>query len=321
MSTAEISVWRSSQAVKHNLRVAVISGDRTISSHLVTWLQGRGHQPLEFVADENVLGALYFDPPDAVIIDLEDAGSDMQQLIAELKADSYFSMLPLIGLFGNALPEDVDWEDYPLDDFLVRPLGHKEILNRVDLSVQRIRRVLDNNPLTKLPGNTSIQNAIESRLGNDAAVCYIDINNFKPYNDTYGFSRGDEVIRMVARIMANAVREAGHGGFSGHVGGDDFVFIVKLDAAETVSQKIIDHFGVVATDLFGEEEKAKGYYVANDRLGNQQHIPLLGLAIAIVPLNTPKMTHSGKVAEVAAEMKKFAKKSGKSCFVVDRRKS
>jgi diguanylate cyclase (GGDEF)-like protein len=285
------------------------------------WLQGKGMQVITFHELDSILGLFYSDPPDIVIVDLYHNDRDTQEFIRYLKTDSYFSMLPVIGIFKEETEEAFDWQGYPLDDFITQPVRYAELFSRINLSLQRIQRVLDNNPLTRLPGNTSIQNAIEKTLGRDSAVCYIDINNFKPYNDTYGFSRGDEVIRMVARIMANAVREAGAGGFSGHIGGDDFVFIVALEKAESVCKTIINHFTIIVSDLFGEEEKGKGYYVAKDRQGNEQKIPLLGIAIAIVPMNTPKMTHCGKVAEVAAEMKKCAKKSNESCYVIDRRRT
>jgi GGDEF domain-containing protein len=125
---------------------------------------------------------------------------------------------------------------------------------------------------------------------------------------------------MVARIMANAVREAGDGGFVGHVGGDDFVFVVPLEKAESICKTITSNFTVIAAELFGEEEKALGYYVAKDRKEQVQQIPLLGIAIAVVPTDTPQMTHAGRVAEVAAELKKFAKKSPGSTYVIDRRR-
>lgn len=315
------SVWRYSQKVTQKLRIAVISPDRDFSSQMGLWLEGRGFQSILLHDHDSVLGIIYVDPPDIVIADLRRQDRGTKNLIRDFKGDSYFSMLPVIGIFGKDAEEAFDWIDCPLDDFLIYPFNHIEFFSRIHLSLQRIERILDNNPLTKLPGNTSIQNAIKKILGKESAVCYIDINNFKPYNDTYGFTHGDEVLRMVARIMANAVRDAGAGGFSGHIGGDDFVFIVALEKAEAVSQTILDHFRIIVSDLFGDEEKERGYYIAKDRLGNEQKIPLLGIAIAVVPMNTPKMTHFAKVAEVAAEMKKLAKKSNESCYVVDRRKT
>lgn len=84
---------------------------------------------------------------------------------------------------------------------------------------------------------------------------------------------------------------------------------------------MIARFNIIASDVFGEEDKARGYYVAKDRKGIEQNIPLLGISIAVVPMNKPHVQHAGKVAEVAAELKKLAKKSNESCYVIDRRGS
>jgi GGDEF domain-containing protein len=300
-------------------RIALLSCDHDLSVRFEQHCAGKGFQTVSLSDPSQVLGFVYADPPDVIVIDLPDRDTAFHRVLTELKQDSYFSVIPVLGLVGEELAADAPWDRYPLDDFVSRPVGFPELLSRILLSLQRMRRVFDNNPLSKLPGNTSIQNAIEQSLGKSMAVCYIDINNFKPYNDTYGFSRGDEVIRMVARIMSNSVRESRDGGFAGHVGGDDFVFIVPLEHAEAVCKRIIANFSIIVSDLFGEEDKARGYYMAKDRRGVEQRFPLLGISIAVVP--TSNIRHAGKVAEIAAELKKLAKKSPESCYVVDRRKN
>jgi diguanylate cyclase (GGDEF)-like protein len=306
--------------VRNKLRIALISKDQELSAQLKLHLEGKGHQVITFTTVSGVLGYIYSDPPDIIVVNIPAPDPKIQSLIGELQRDSYFSTLPVIGLIGEQIGDEFDWEKYPVDDFLSCPVKYPELFNRITLSIQRIQRVFDNNPLSKLPGNTSIQHAIENVLGEPMAVCYVDINNFKPYNDTYGFSRGDEVIRMVARIISNAVRQSKEAGFAGHVGGDDFVFIVNLEHAEAVCKTIIDNFTVVFSDLFGEEEKNSGYYMAKDRQGTEQKIPLLGIAIAVVPTNSPEMNHYGKVVEIAAELKKLAKKSNESQYVINRRR-
>jgi len=158
-------------------------------------------------------------------------------------------------------------------------------------------------------------------LGQPVAVCYLDINHFKPYNDVYGFARGDEVINMVARIISNALEPFGEKCFAGHIGGDDFVFITPLDQAEKICQTILDYFNMIVSDLFGEEEKSKKYYIARNRKGEIEEIPLLGVAIAVIPMTNPLMDHYGKVAESAASLKKFAKRTEGSRFVIERRTS
>lgn len=301
------------------LRIALISGDKSLTDHLELRLESRDYQVVTLSRPSAVLGFIYSDPPEIVLIDLSVTDREVMSIIRSLKDDSYFSNIPVIGLIRESMEEQFEWESCPVDDFISHPINYTELFTRIALSLQRLQRVFDNNPLTKLPGNTSIQNAIEKALGKAMAVCYIDINNFKPYNDTYGFAHGDEVIRMVARIMANAVRESG-GGFAGHIGGDDFVFIVPLEKAEAACKTIIDNFNAIVPELFEDEEKSLGYYIAKDRRGVVQKIPLLGISIGVVPTNAPKIQHAGMVSEMAAELKKLAKKSNESCYVIDKRR-
>ncbi len=300
------------------IRIAVITEDQDLAKSLEIRLQSRGYQALPLTRMSNVLGFVYSDPPDIIIIDCSSRGA-VDSITRNLKGDSYFSTIPIIGLINGSLAESFDWNGCQLDDFVFTPLQYSELFCRITLSMQRIQRIFDNNPLTRLPGNTSIQRAVEDALGKPMAVCYIDINHFKPYNDVYGFSRGDEVLRMLARLMFNAVKESG-GGFSGHIGGDDYVFIVPAERAESVCKTIIQNFNAIAMDLFGEKEKSRGYYVGINRKGQEEKFPLLSIAIAVVPTNTPKLKHYGQVAEMAAELKSLAKKSSESCYVVDRRK-
>lgn len=302
------------------LRIALVSKNRDLNAQLELRLRSKDYQVAAFSNIPTVLGSIYSDPPDIMLVDLSAADAETGKLVNELKRDSYFSVIPLIGVLGEDMDEAFEWENYPLDDFISLPVEYAELFSRISLSMQRMQRIFDNNPLTKLPGNTSIHQAIEKALGKPLAVCYVDLNNFKPYNDTYGFSRGDEVLRMVARIMSNAVRESG-GGFSGHIGGDDFVFIAPMDRAESICKTIIANFNIIVSDLFGEEEKERGFYVAKDRKGHEQKFPLLGIAVAVVPTDSPGMQHYGKVAEVAAELKKLAKKSHESRYVIDRRRA
>jgi len=283
-------------------------------------LRSKGYQVVTFSQPSDLLGFVYSDPPDILIVDLTSPGPEIQALLQNVKGEDHFSMIPIIGLIEGKIEEVINWRDYPIDDFIAVPVPYPELFSRIALSLGRIQRVFDHNPLTKLPGNTSIQRAVEKVLAKPMAVCYVDLNHFKPYNDTFGFARGDEVLRMLARIMSNAVKESGAEGFSGHIGGDDFVFIVPSDRVESVCETIIRNFNIIVSDLFGEKEKADGYYIAKDRKGQAQRIPLLGIAIAVVPTLNPKIRHYGMVSAVAAELKKYAKQSSVSRYVVDRRK-
>lgn len=301
------------------LRICLVSRERRQAGNIEIRLQSRGYQVITLTRFSSVLGAVYSDPPDIVIVDLSHLCTDVGSIVTGIKGDIYFSAIPVIGLVDRSASLSFDWDSYPLDDFVTFPINYPELFSRIDLSLRRLQRVFDNNPLTRLPGNTSIQNAIENAIGSAMAVCYIDINHFKPYNDIYGFSHGDEALRMLARIMYNGVKESG-GGFAGHIGGDDFVYIVPLDRAEQVAATIMANFDTISPELFGDEEKSNGYYLALNRKGEEDRIPLLSIAIGIVPLDSPKINHCGKVAEVAAELKKRAKKASGSFCVMDNRR-
>jgi len=302
------------------VRISLVSSDAQLTSHLQLRLQSRGHQATAMSYIDGVLGAFYSAPPDLLIVDLAADRNAGTTIITALRSDSFFSTIPIIGLASPADYDVFPWETYPLDDVVFLPVNFSELFCRIALSFSRIKRIFDNNPLTRLPGNTSIQRAIEDAMGKPLAVCHVDINHFKPYNDAFGFSHGDEVIRMLSRIMFNAVRDAG-GGFCGHIGGDDFVFIASLAQVETVCQTIIGHFDQIVLDLFDEATRRRGYYNGTNRKGEMEKIPLLSIAIAAVPMNSDKIRHVAKVAEMAAELKKQAKETEGSCFLVDQRRS
>jgi diguanylate cyclase (GGDEF)-like protein len=300
-------------------RISFVSSDSQLSTHLPLRLQSKGFQVSTISLFEGVLGAFYSDPPELLIADLNSDLVACTNVITILRNDSFFSAIPIIGLLSPTDCDTFDWDKCPLDDFIHTPVNYSELSLRISLALSRIKRIFDNNPLSRLPGNTSIQKAIEDAMGRSVSVCYVDIDNFKPYNDVYGFSHGDEVIRMLARIMFNAVRDSG-GGFCGHIGGDDFVFIVPSEQAEPVCQTIIDFFDRIVLDMFDEETRLRGYYLGTNRKGEEEQTPLLSLSIAVVPMCSFKINHSARVAELAAELKKLAKESKKSCYVIDQRR-
>lgn len=300
--------------------IACISSNEHYTEGLRTILTGAGFHPSFHPLTRSLLGEFYGDPPNLLLIDLGSNADLAYSVISCLRNDCYFSTIPVIGILSRDLLSTINWESCPADDFITTPFTPIEVLSRVELALFRIRRIFDNNPLTRLPGNTSIQEAIKHAIGRPLAVCHVDINHFKPYNDVYGFSHGDKILRMLARIVFNAVRDLG-GGFSGHIGGDDFVFIAPMDRVEQVAQTIIEHFDHIVLDLFDDQTKAQGYYIAHGRKGVVEKTPLLSLAIAIVPVEAKRSLHVAQIAQVAADLKKQAKNNDKSSYMIDKRNS
>ncbi len=300
-------------------RIALLCRDAELAEHLAIRLQSRGDHVIRLTEGSQMLGIMFADPPSLMLMDLSrpDTGSDT--LLRDLRDDSYFSAIPIIGLVEGTALEATQWGSMPIDDFVTLPIHYPELFSRLDLAGTRIARVFDNNPLTRLPGNTSIQRAIEQSLGTDVAIAYLDIDRFKPFNDHYGFDRGDEILRMLARILSNAVKEGSPGGFVGHIGGDDFVFIVPLDRMEATCETIIARFTLVVTDCFPAEDRARGHYVARDRQRRTRPIPFPSLSIGVVQANHPSACHAAELIGIATAMKNIAKRSAGSSHVVDRR--
>jgi len=216
----------------------------------------------------------------------------------------------------------MDWQKFPADDIVVRPFSPEMLLTRIGLAEARMIRVFDNNPLSKLPGNTSILQAMQKAIDADEgfAVCYIDIDNFKPFNDRYGFAQGDDVILMVARIAVNVIDElAREGSFVGHVGGDDFVFIVKEKYVTDVCERIISNFEVVRNMILPSEDIKAGYYIEKDRQGRETVFGLLSLSIAVVIIGSHHFSHYGEISSIASELKHFVKQKDGNNYMIDRR--
>ncbi|MFN3406605.1 MAG: GGDEF domain-containing protein, partial [Caldimicrobium sp.] len=185
----------------------------------------------------------------------------------------------------------------------------------------RLDRISDNNPLTGLPGNVSIEKKIKEALEEEkpSAVIYIDLDNFKAYNDLYGFSKGDEMIKNLAKILVYTIDELCKTGFVGHIGGDDFVVITPLEKAEEVAKAVIARFDSLIPKFVSQKDWKRGCFVSKDRQGNPCTFPLPAVSLAIIPVYKGKFKHIGEVAERASQVKKKLKSIKGSAYFIDRR--
>jgi GGDEF domain-containing protein len=303
----------------------LVAGEKIISTpeHKIV-LEAKGYQLLLMKDLHSALSLILEDPPDMLI--MEKAFGEEKTPLALLNAVKdclQKTNIPVILIVDEKqVLSGLDWQKYAVDDFIVRPFTPELLRARIQLAEARMIRVFDNNPLSRLPGNTSILQAIQRAIDSDEShgVCYIDIDNFKPYNDRYGFSQGDDVILMVARIAVNVINElAREGSFVGHVGGDDFVFIVKEDKVKPVCERILANFEVVRNMFIPDEDLKAGCYVEKDRQGRETVFALLSLSIAVVITGAHHFRHYGEVSTIASEIKHFVKKKEGSNYMIDRR--
>jgi diguanylate cyclase (GGDEF)-like protein len=193
---------------------------------------------------------------------------------------------------------------------------------------KRLRKLeemyLDASPLTRLPGGIAIENVLKKRIDSKhpLAFCVLDLDNFKAFNDRYGYANGSEVIKETAKIIENVVKSNGTSDdFVGHVGGDDFVVITTPEYMRTISSEIISRFDRRIPDFYDREERERGYIHGKTRQGIEMEFPIMSISIAIVTNEHRKLTNPLEASEIAAELKDYAKSIPKSVFVVDKRRN
>jgi diguanylate cyclase (GGDEF)-like protein len=188
--------------------------------------------------------------------------------------------------------------------------------------MERSKSNLDANPLTRLPGNIAIVKAIKSKIGcgKPYAIGYADLNNFKAYNDKYGFNKGDQVISFAAKVIVGAVNKLSpEDNFVGHVGGDDFIFVCGYEKANEICELITETFDKEIPKFYSEEDRNKGYIVVEDRRGVISQFPLVSIAIGMVSDEGKKFANLGQVNHSLTQLKKYAKSFQGSAYVRDRR--
>jgi len=305
------------------VKILVVDDDPDIRDILKLTLSEENYEILEACDGEEALKIINTKPLDLVLLDYKIPKMDGRQVCLLTKKDLLLRHLPIIMVTGKGdINDKVDGIDAGADDYVVKPFEPKELLARIRMILRRTQRDLEANPLTRLPGNVSIINELSRRLENKSlfAVCYLDLDKFKTYNDKYGFEHGDEVIRETARILIRTTQEVGNpDDFVGHIGGDDFVIITTPNIVDNVCKRIIADFENKSPSFYNEMDRKKGYIIAHDRQGKEQKVPLLSISIGVVTNEYRKIEHMAQVGEIGAELKALAKSLERSNYIKDKR--
>ena len=261
------------------------------------------------------------------LIIVEDDNNEMSaiEICEKIRKNEDNNITPVIVLSSNY---DHDYRvkilDMFIQQYILKPIDEKyfyyTVKNIIDF-VMINRRI---SPLTGLPGNVQIQTEINKRLlKKDAfAVMYFDLDNFKAYNDVYGFSNGDEVIKLLSRIIVKNIHNIEYGNnFIGHIGGDDFVAVIDKYDYESLCKDIITEFDSKVVKYYTEEDVERGFVEVANRKGIIEEFPIVSLSIAVVEVENGNFTSPLEIGEVSAQVKHMAKEMIGSTYVINRRRT
>jgi diguanylate cyclase (GGDEF)-like protein len=303
--------------------ILVVDDDPIIARLLEIELIASGYDVRLASSGEEALAAAQERRPDLILLDVMMPGMDGFEVARRLRSDPRTLPVSIIMLTATGLSANrLEGLNAGADDYIVKPFDTPELLARVKGVLRRAREMRAQSPLTGLPGYIRIEEEIERKIedGVEFAVLYADLDNFKAFNDHYGFDRGDDVLRHAGRMLRDVATDvAGEGGFVGHVGGDDFVVVTTPELAVELAEAIIARFDAQAPEYYSEEDRSRGFIEVENRRGDTQRFAIVSISIGIATTSRRQFTHYAEVVTVAAEMKEFTKRTPGSVWAVDRR--
>lgn len=304
-------------------RVLVADDDPDILSVVKVNFELDGFQVDTAVDGEDALMKSTANPPDVIVLDIMMPRMDGLTALHRLRGQASTANIPIILLTARGLPEDrVRGLELGADDYITKPFDINELVARVGAVIRRTQAARDLSPLTGLPGNFRITAEIEAKIksGESFALVHGDLDNFKAFNDHYGFMRGDEVIRFCASCLATSASDLGISDpFVGHIGGDDFVAIIPAEMAEPYCKEVVQRFDDGILDLYDTADALRGYIEVIDRRGERYAFPVVSLSLGVASSEVRDINTQWEASAIAVEMKEFAKKQPGSTYRIDRR--
>ena len=307
-----------------NERILIVDDEPHIRDILRMQLEFEGYRVLEATNGAEAVTAAKTLSPDLIVLDIMMPEMDGLEVVNSLRGSFSTRFIPVILATAKTNIEDrVSGLAGGANDYVTKPYDLQELLARVRNTLQWTREQRSVSPLTGLPGNHSINEAIRARLetGRPFGMLQIDIDHFKAFNDYYGYGRGDEAIQLVAWIARDAAaRLAGGDGFVGHIGGDDFVVLAPVEVAEDIGEEILERFKEESEKLYEPEDRARGYVEVLNRQHVAERFPLMSLTLAYVSTDRVPVTHLAELIDIAHELKARGKAISGSVIVGERRR-
>lgn len=282
--------------------------DRAMREMVVEVLTAAGYSVRTVSDGATALDQVRRDPPDLALLDYRMGQPDGFEVCRRIKSDPQLEHVPVLILTAEGdLDNRIRGFDAGANDYLPKPFDARELIARVGALLALSEQIRGLNPSTGLPGGTRIQREFDRRaaLGEPFALCYLDLENFKAFNDRFGFAKANRVIESMGDCLRNAV--TGSRSFTGHVGGDDFVLICDPLVARPLVSTVQRNLRQEMRKLLPAEVVNRGGYMGRLRDGREEWVRLTRLTTVILYVNPAAMPPLNVLAETAAEGKGHAK--------------
>lgn len=303
--------------------ILIVDDEIDVRISLSVLLESAGYKTIMAESGKEALALIQERTPHLIILDLMLPDMNGYEICEKIRQNIVFCYIPIIMFTGmDTMDVELKSLDLGADDYVVKSIQPARLLAKIKSLIFRTYMGLDANPLTMLPGNNAICGKVDKHLGKKDvfAFCHIDIDNFKVYNDTYGFEQGDKVIRQTAKVIINAMRiNSQADDFLGHIGGDDFVLITSIERVDAICMAIIKGFDNIIPEMYSKEDRENGCIFSPDRQGTMRKFPLMTISIGVVTNELNTITHSAQISQIASEMKQYAKSFSGSNYFINKR--
>ena len=305
-------------------KILIIDDSELMVKLITDILQGRGYKVVSASDGFQGLRKVAEEKPDLVLLDIVMPGMDGFEVCKILREDPVNNLMPIIMLTAQENEDDkLTGLELGADDYIIKPFNPRELLSRINNTLIRIDRNRWANPLTGLKGNLEIQAEINRRIALNRlfSVIYLDIDNFKAFNDVYGFPCGDRAIKITADIIMDNVQMYGSADdFIGHIGGDDFIIVSGPGHVDSLCGNIIKSFDARMPDLYTNADRRNGFISTANRQGRITRYPIMSISLAVITNERRNIVSHIQIGEIAAELKRKAKAMEGSVYIKDRRK-
>lgn len=263
--------------------------------------------------------------PSLIMIDEDNTKENIEELCSKIRSNEDNNITPLVVITSNYDKEHrIEILKNHVEYLIIKPIDNDYLYYTVKNITKLMFLNRGVNPLSGLPGNVQIEAEMRRRILNQEpfAVVYFDLDNFKAYNDVYGFSAGDEIIKYTAKLITQSIHKLqDNSSFVGHIGGDDFVSIISSTDYDELCKTVISNFDNDIVQYYNEEDVRRGYIEVANRRGIIEQFPLVSISIAIVEVDLVKIKSSLEIGEIAAQVKHRAKEVMGSSYIINRRRN